>query len=164
MAFFHSPPFFLSLLLYTELERLNMECTGTMSRECSLDAVAARNVLKVALASKIAMDASLNECSVPTDPYSEMHEMNDECLDHMHRMPTATTTQSRLDRIVQCAEVGVCDVDEMTQMIEELERLNLECEGGTSRECTLDAVEARNILKVALASQVAADKMQQKRA
>lgn len=37
----------------------------------------------------------------------------------------------------------------------ELERLNLECEGTLSRECNLEAVEARNILKVALASQVA---------
>ena len=37
----------------------------------------------------------------------------------------------------------------------ELERLNLECEGTISRECNLDAVEARNILKVALGSQAA---------
>ena len=38
-----------------------MECEGTMSRECNLDAVAARNVLKVALASKVAMEDALKE-------------------------------------------------------------------------------------------------------
>lgn len=141
---------------YTELERLNLECSGTLSRECSLDAVAARNVLKVALAAKVAAEAELDECNVLSDnPYSEMHQMNDECVDQMHQVPTATTTKSRLDHIVQCAENGVCDVEEMTLMIDELERLNMDCEGPMSRECSLDAVEARNILKVALASQVA---------
>ena len=60
-----------------------------------------------------------------------------------------------LDRIVECAENGECPIGEVDDMIEELERLNLECEGALSRECSLDAVEARNILKVALASQAA---------
>ena len=43
---------------YTELERLNMECEGTMSRECSLDAVEARNLLKVALASQATVESA----------------------------------------------------------------------------------------------------------
>jgi hypothetical protein len=38
----------------------------------------------------------------------------------------------------------------------ELERLNAECESTLSRECSLEAVEARNILKVALGAQAAA--------
>jgi hypothetical protein len=38
----------------------------------------------------------------------------------------------------------------------ELERLNGECESTLSRECSLEAVEARNILKVALGAQAAA--------
>ena len=38
-----------------ELERLNKECEGTISRECNLDAVEARNILKVALGSQAAM-------------------------------------------------------------------------------------------------------------
>lgn len=41
-------------------------------------------------------------------------------------------------------------------MVTELERLNAECESALSRECSLDAVEARNILKVALGAQAAA--------
>lgn len=43
-------------------------------------------------------------------------------------------------------------------LLEELERLNMECDGHVghvNRECSLVAVEARNILKVALASQAA---------
>ena len=148
---------------HTELERLNSDCSGTLSRECNLDAVAARNVLKVALASKIATEAALDECNVLTDnPFSEMHQMNDECVDEMHQVPTETTARSRLDRIVQCAENGVCDVEEMTLMIDELEALNLDCEGAMSRECSLDAVEARNILKVALASQVATEELRKR--
>ena len=175
-------------LPYAELERLNLECQGELSRECNLDAVAARNVLKVALASKVALEGAIpdDEC----DPYSDMYEMHDECGEsYMHQMPT--TTGTKLDHIVECAEGRQCDVEEMTQMIEgkntllwspsrtdqnyplscnvitnqmslsvrysslpELERLNKECEGTLSRECNLDAVEARNLLKVALASQV----------
>lgn len=37
----------------------------------------------------------------------------------------------------------------------ELERMNLECQGHLSRECSLNAREARNILKVALGAQAA---------
>ena len=60
--------------------------------------------------------------------------------------------------MMQCAQNGEeCDVGEMMDMIDELERLNMECEGALSRECSLQAVEARNILKVALASQAAAE-------
>ena len=43
----------------TELEKLNMECESTLSRECSLDAVAARNILKVALASKVTLEENV---------------------------------------------------------------------------------------------------------
>jgi hypothetical protein len=161
-----------------------LECHGAMSRECSLDAVAARNVLKVALAANV---AASDECTLVEfynrhehdhdDPYADMLDMHDECLNSkmtMHRIPTetvsedsisssvsttTTTTQQKLDHIVQCAENGQqCSVEEMMSMIEELERLNMECgethHVGASRECILDAVEARNILKVALASQV----------
>merc|ERR1712232_151662 len=72
----------------------------------------------------------------------------------MQKIPTATTG-SRLDRMVDCAEnSGLCDVDEVSAMIEELELLNSECNVSTSRECSLDAVAARNVLKVALASTV----------
>jgi hypothetical protein len=147
--------------MFIELERLNLECTDALSRECSLDAVAARNVLKVALAANVAA----SECNIAhlyyDDPYAEMAEMQDECLNSkmtMHRIPTATATvQQKLDHIVECAENGQCNVEEMTLMIEELERLNMDCDNvhGSSRECLLDAVEARNILKVALASHVA---------
>lgn len=163
-----------------ELERLNLECHGAMSRECSLDAVAARNVLKVALAANVAANANA-ECSLVElydsdgsrhDPYSDMHEMHDECLNSkmtMHQIPTATVSsssssssvQQTLDHIVECAENGQqCNAEEMTSMIEELERLNMDCVasvGSKSRECLLDAVEARNILKVALATQVEQD-------
>jgi hypothetical protein len=90
----------------------------------------------------------------------------------MHPIPTSTSsssksTQQKLDHIIQCAENGqLCNVEEMTAMIEELERLNLDCGEthtpvGSSRECLLDAIEARNILKVALASQVQAAAEQQ---
>lgn len=142
----------------TELERLNMECEGTMSRECNLDAVAARNVLKVALASKVAVKDAMAELQEECNPFLEMHEMHDECMDMQHQIPTATTTKSELHRMMQCAENGeACDVGEMLDMIDELERLNMECEGALSRECSLQAVEARNILKVALATQAAAE-------
>ena len=43
------------VVLSIELERLNKECEGTISRECNLDAVEARNILKVALGSQAAM-------------------------------------------------------------------------------------------------------------
>jgi hypothetical protein len=116
-----------------------------MSRECNLDAVAARNVLKVALAAKIAAEDTMQECNVvvdPNDPYSAMHEMQDECVDPLHPMPTATGS-GQLDRIVQCAQEGGCPVGEISDLIDELERLNRECENTLSRECSLTAVEAR---------------------
>lgn len=139
-----------------------MECEGTMSRECNLDVVAARNVLKVALATKVAVQDALEElqefeeCTM--NPYLSMHEMQDECMDKQHPIPTSTTPGSELHRMMQCAQNGEeCDVREMMDMIDELEHLNMECEGALSRECSLQAVEARNILKVALASQAAAE-------
>ncbi|CAB9518350.1 expressed unknown protein [Seminavis robusta] len=143
-----------------ELERLNEECTSETSgsRECQLDTVAARNVLKVALASKVMMEDVMRfqETSEQEDPYASMMDMEDEYHDStMQEIPTAALQEADLDRIVQCAEDGECDVGEMTDMIEELERLNLDCEGTISRECSLDARAARNILKVALASQAA---------
>eukprot|EP00581_Thalassiosira_minuscula_P019497 CAMPEP_0183719582 /NCGR_PEP_ID=MMETSP0737-20130205/12449_1 /TAXON_ID=385413 /ORGANISM="Thalassiosira miniscula, Strain CCMP1093" /LENGTH=254 /DNA_ID=CAMNT_0025949303 /DNA_START=538 /DNA_END=1302 /DNA_ORIENTATION=+ len=153
-----------------ELEELNAQCQGTMSRECNLDAVAARNVLKVALASKVAVEDALSreDCAAPSssteraeedeDPYASLAEMEDECY-MQQQIPSETTspgTVMRLDRIVECAEgtsgADACDIEEMLEMVEELEKLNLECEGALSRECSLDAVAARNILKVALAS------------
>lgn len=98
--------------MYVELEELNMECEGTLSRECSLDAVAARNVLKVALASKAAVEDAL-ECAS-----SSTEEDEEDCLPYeMHQIPTATTG-TELEHIVECAEQGQCDVEEMTQMIE----------------------------------------------
>ena len=153
-----------------ELERLNAECTNesSMSRECNLDAVAARNILKVALASKVMLEQEEarqrraysnddQQDDFHDDPYASMHHMEDDAVTRMHGIPTAMASSSeRLDRIVQCAQDGEhCDVMEITDMIEELERLNLECEGTISRQCNLDAVTARNILKVALASQAA---------
>lgn len=156
-----------------ELEKLNAECEqeGETGLECSLDDVAARNVLKVALASKVAMEDAISdiECEIKEsdDPYASMMDMEDECQpDYMlHTVPSATTPTTttkqgansmRLDRIIECTEAndGTCDVEEMLQMVEELEKLNMECEGALSRECSLDAVAARNILKVALASKV----------
>jgi len=177
-----------------ELEELNAECQNAMSRECNLDAVAARNVLKVALASKVAMEDALSkeeweECVTSSsadndddddddnDPFASLADMEDyECHwseYYARQLPTATTAATsstpsggsdgntnavmKLDRIIECAEgvvgtAGVCDVEEMLRMIDELEKLNMECEGALSRECSLDAVAARNILKVALAS------------
>lgn len=137
-----------------------MECEGTHSRECNLDAVAARNVLKVALASKVAVEDAMEGLQEECNPYLEMHEMDDECMPNnmQHQIPTATTTESELTRMMQCAEDGeACDVGEMMNMIDELERLNMECQGALSRECSLQAVEARNLLKVAIASQVVAE-------
>ena len=97
-----------------------------MSRECNLDAVAARNVLKVALASKVAVEEAMLECQTNAaavdsdDPYAAMHEMNDECLSENlpHQIPTASQQLSSLDRIVECAEAGDCPVGEMDDMIE----------------------------------------------
>mmetsp|Transcript_16849 Transcript_16849/g.27976 ORF Transcript_16849/g.27976 Transcript_16849/m.27976 type:complete len:243 (+) Transcript_16849:92-820(+) len=136
-----------------ELEKLNAECKGTTSGECNLDAVAARNVLKVALASKVLVEQVMHvdeECD-----FAAMSEMHDECLNDMHAIPTAAMKESNLERIVQCSEAGDCPVGEMAEMIEELERLNLDCGSTISRECSLDATEARNILKVALGTQAA---------
>jgi hypothetical protein len=148
-----------------------------MSRECSLDAVAARNILKVALASKVMMEVEdslrqqqqqqqqksnqkrQKEGAVDDeeeDPFALLFDLDDvEASTHMHGIPTASVSSAKkLDRIVQCAQDGnQCNVMEITDLIEELERLNLECEGKISRQCSLDAVTARNILKVALASQ-----------
>lgn len=135
-----------------------MECEGEHSRECNLDAIAARNVLKVALASKVAVEDIVGElANEECNPYLEMYEMNDECIDVQHPIPTATS-DSELIHMMECAQDGeACDVSEMMEMIDELERLNKECEGTLSRECSLQAVEARNLLKVALASQAAAE-------
>lgn len=127
-----------------------------LSRECSLDAVAARNVLKVALASKIVLEEALAERTAAIAEecdYEAMSEMNDECLSSMRGIPTAAMTDSKLGRIIDCAESGECTLEEIADMIDELERLNQECEVSLSRECSLDAVQARNILKVALGTQ-----------
>lgn len=142
-----------------ELEKLNLECEDNMSRECRLDAVTARNVLKVALASNVAVQGVvLEEDECIPNPYSDMHELNEECFIDFDSHPIPTETGSKLDRVVECAQdTGLCELGELTDLIEELERLNLECHGALSRECSLDAVEARNILKVALASQFSAE-------
>lgn len=91
--------------------------------------------------------------------FDAMLDMHDECMTHRampHSIPTAAMHETgMLERTVHCAEEGDCPVEEMTELIEELERLNLECEGHINRECNVAAVEARNILKVALASQAA---------
>lgn len=147
-----------------ELDRLNLECTGVSKRqECSVEAFDARKTLKVALATNVAVEEAMEECDVDfhsDDPYWEMNLMHDECLNSkmiMHQIPTATLSSSHedgLEHIVDCAENGQCEVQEMMQMIEELEHLNMECETGMSRQCTLDAVEARNVLKVSLASRM----------
>ena len=103
-----------------------------MSRECVLDAVAARNVLKVALASKVAMEDALSREDVgpadsdeEEDPYAVMADMEDECQpDYVQQMPTATTSSEdamQLDHIVECTEAtadGGCDVEEMLEMFE----------------------------------------------
>ena len=44
----------------TELEELNVGCQNTMSCKCNHDAVAARNFLKLALASKVVMEDALS--------------------------------------------------------------------------------------------------------
>lgn len=138
-----------------------MECEGMHSRECNLDAVAARNVLKVALASKVACEDAVGEAlQEECNPYLEMHELHDECMSSnmQHQIPTTTTSESELTHMLECAQDGqACDVEEMMTMIDELERLNANCEGTLSRECSLQAIEARNLLKVAIASQVAAE-------
>ena len=91
-----------------------------MSRECNLDAVAARNVLKVALASKVMLEQLMRdgeECEY--DPYAAMRDMDDLCVNNdMHGIPTAALKESSLDRIVQCAEHGECPVGEMAEMID----------------------------------------------
>lgn len=102
-------------LSHTELERLNLECQGEHSLECNLDTVAARNILKVALASQVAIQGAV-ECS-SIDPFSEMFEMGDECMDPMRRVPTATG--QGLQHIIECADGnGQCDVQDMIEMME----------------------------------------------
>jgi len=61
-----------------------------------------------------------------------------------------------LDRIVQCAEGdGLCSLDEMNEMIQDLETLNKSCKDDTRSEgCSMDSVEARDAVKHALASQI----------
>lgn len=93
--------------------------------------MAARNVLKVALASKIILEEAVATTSSGSssheqtideecDPFASMLDMNDECLNNdVHGIPTASTTNdANLDRIVQCAEHGDCPVGEITDMIE----------------------------------------------
>jgi hypothetical protein len=67
-------------------------------------------------------------------------------------------THSHLSSLLSIVIVFACS------LLAELERLNLECEGTINRECSLVAVEARNILKVALASQAAMAREVQKSA
>ena len=95
-----------------------MECQGTISRECNLDAVAARNVLKVALAAKLAVEEELmSECS---NPFLELHDMHDECWLGMHQIPTETSpTATKLGRVVECSQAGSeCPIEEVTNMID----------------------------------------------
>ena len=96
-----------------------------MSRECSLDTVAARNVVKVAIVSKVAIKDALSRegevgCNMPTqgedNPFASLVEMEDECLpDYIHQMPTLTSSGSamKLDCIIECADAtdGGCDVE-----------------------------------------------------
>lgn len=82
--------------------------------ECNLDTVAARNILKVALASQVAIQGAV-ECS--SDPFMEMHEMDDQCVDPMHQVPTATG--EGLQHIIDCADGNEqCDVTDMIEMME----------------------------------------------
>jgi hypothetical protein len=118
-------------MMIEELEQLNAACldaTGS-SRECLLDTVAARNVLKVALASKVILQQRNQrqdaECDLQAlmNPYAELHNLNDECFDqYMHTIPTSTTNDRtkaiHLDRIVECAEAGDCPVGEIANMID----------------------------------------------
>ena len=100
-----------------------------MSRECNLDAVAARNVLKVALASKVMLEEAVNEeeeCEY--DPFSALKEMDDACLNdsaHLHAIPTDAVEASHMDRIIQCAEDGNCPIYELTDMIEGKRKLHV---------------------------------------
>jgi len=90
-----------------------------MSRECSLDAVATRNVVKVAIASKVAIKDALSRsregevgCNMPTQGennplFASLAEMGDECLpDCIHQMPTLIRSGSTmiLDCIIECAD------------------------------------------------------------
>ena len=47
-----------------------MECESTLSRECSLDAVAARNILKVALASKVTLEENVETWANGAQPWA----------------------------------------------------------------------------------------------
>lgn len=103
-----------------ELERLNLECQGAHSRECNLDTVAARNVLKVALASQVTMQGAVahavekNTKEEECNPYLELQ---DECVDVMHPLPTKSA--NNLEHIVECAEgVQQCDLNEMLAMMD----------------------------------------------
>ena len=76
--------------------------------------MAARNILKVALASQVAIQGAV-ECS--SDPFLEMHQMQDECVDPLHQVPTATG--QGLEQIIECADGGdQCDIDQMIEMME----------------------------------------------
>jgi hypothetical protein len=109
------------LFSVSELEQLNEECEETeefqLSRKCNLQAVQARNILKVALASKVMLEHHLyneDECD-----FNAMYEMDDLCYDRvMHGIPTVSMQDSSLDRLIQCAEYGECPIDEMTEMME----------------------------------------------
>ena len=119
-----------------ELEDLNAECQGALSRECHLDAVAARNVLKVALASQVVLAARVvheAECARPTaigdaaaeDPYASLADLEDACPPGYARaLPAATAGATALDRVVACGEDAdaECDVDEMLRMVAGAER------------------------------------------
>ena len=100
------------------MEELNAECEGALSRECNLDAVAARNVLKVALASKVMIEEALHEEEECEDPFEELRNMDDCVNNDMHGIPTAALKEAKLDRIVQCAEHGECPVGEIAEMID----------------------------------------------
>lgn len=91
-----------------------------MSRECRLDAVTARNVLKVALASNVAVQGVvLEEDECIPNPYSDMHELDEECFIDFDSHPIPTETGSKLDRVVECAQdTGLCELGELTDLIE----------------------------------------------
>mmetsp|Transcript_13077 Transcript_13077/g.15699 ORF Transcript_13077/g.15699 Transcript_13077/m.15699 type:complete len:174 (-) Transcript_13077:89-610(-) len=59
-----------------------------------------------------------------------------------------------MDKIVKCAESGEgCSVEEMSRMVRELENLNKECENLDGTDCSVEAVENRNVLKKAISLQ-----------
>ena len=110
----------------TELERLNLECQGEHSLECNLDTLAARNILKVALALQVAIQGAV-ECSNNNDPFSAMYQTDDECMDAMRRVPTATG--QGLQHILECADGNEqCDVQDMIKMMEGTKKVS-QCDG-----------------------------------